>query len=353
VTETLHPSYFAMVMATGIVSIACHLFGYTNFALGLFWLNVVALPCLCLLTGLRLAWYPRRFLADLSDHSRGVGFFTVVAATGVFGTQLVVQLGAPQLAVWFWGLAIVLCLLLTYAIFTCLTIKTVKPTLAEGINGAWLVTVVATQSLSVLGSQLAGYLEPHHESVLFFSLACWLAGGMLYIWMISLIFYRYTFFVMNPADLTPPYWINMGAVAISTLAGTFLVAEAERFPFLASLLPFLKGMTLLYWSTATWWIPMLATLGIWRHVFCRFPLQYGPLYWGGVFPLGMYTACTYRLSAIFELPFLMPIARYMLIAAVMAWGLTFYGFLRSVIRLAVAGTLRLRRRESRGGVSRK
>jgi len=52
----------------------------------------------------------------------------------------------------------------------------------------------------------------------------WLWGGMLYIWMISLIFYRYTFFKFSPGDLQPPYWINMGAMAISTLAGARLIA---------------------------------------------------------------------------------------------------------------------------------
>jgi Voltage-dependent anion channel len=44
---------------------------------------------------------------------------------------------------------------------------------------------------------------------------------MLYIWIISLIFYRHTFFVLEPSDLAPPCWINMGAVAISALARSF------------------------------------------------------------------------------------------------------------------------------------
>jgi hypothetical protein len=34
--------------------------------------------------------------------------------------------------------------------------------------------------------------------------------------------YRYTFFKFSPGDLTPPYWINMGAMAISALAGSLL-----------------------------------------------------------------------------------------------------------------------------------
>src|SRR5687768_18465669 len=98
---------------------------------------------------------------------------------------------------------------------------------------------------------------PAAPDVLLFCLVLWLGGGMLYIWIISLIFYRYTFFPMSPSDLAPPYWINMGAVAISTLAGVSLIGAAAQAPLLADLLPFLKGLTLLFWATATWWIPML------------------------------------------------------------------------------------------------
>ena len=47
-------------------------------------------------------------------------------------------------------LAAVLWLLLIYTIFTALTIKRNKPSLAEGINGGWLLAVVSTQSIAVL-----------------------------------------------------------------------------------------------------------------------------------------------------------------------------------------------------------
>jgi hypothetical protein len=33
-------------------------------------------------------------------------------------------------------------------------------------------------------------------------------------------------------------------------------------------------------ATATWWIPMPVILGVWRHVYRRFPLKYSPMYWG-------------------------------------------------------------------------
>jgi tellurite resistance protein TehA-like permease len=191
-----------------------------------------------------------------------------------------------------------------------------------------LVAVVAAQSVVVLGAQLAAGLAPYQPQVLLFCLVVWLGGGMLYLWIISMIFYRYTFFVLTPSDLAPPYWINMGAAAISTLAGTMLIGAAAQSPVLGQVLPFLRGMTLMWWATATWWIPMLLILGVWRHVYRRFPLRYDPLYWGAVFPLGMYTACTARLSQSIEAPFLFAIPRVFIYLALAAWALALAGMLR-------------------------
>ena len=157
------------------------------------------------------------------------------------------------------------------------------------------------------------------------SLAMWLGGGMLYLWIIALIFYRYTFFTLAPSDLAPPYWINMGAAAISTLAGTLLIAAGKDSPVIVEILPFVRGLTLMWWATATWWIPMLLVLGAWRHVYRKFPLRYDPLYWGAVFPLGMYTAATFRLSRAVEAPYLVEIPRWFVWVALTAWGAAFVG----------------------------
>jgi hypothetical protein len=113
----------------------------------------------------------------------------------------------------------------------------------------------------------------------------WLGGGMLYLWIIALIFYRYTFFTISPSDLAPPYWINMGAAAISTLAGTMLVAAAPHSPVLEQVLPFVRGLTLLWWwATATWWIPMLSILGVWRHGYPPLPAALRPALLGRRLP---------------------------------------------------------------------
>jgi tellurite resistance protein TehA-like permease len=127
----------------------------------------------------------------------------------------------------------------------------------------------------------------------------------------------------------------MGAMAISTLAGAQLAQNASHAPFLAALLPFLKGFTIFYWATGTWWIPMLVALSIWQHLIKRFPLRYGPLVWGAVFPLGMYTVATRQMAAALELPFLNSVLPTIFAVALLAWMLACVGLIRDLSKLVL------------------
>ena len=325
----LSPAYFALVMATGIVSIASDREELHTIAAVLLWLNAAQYLLLWILTAWRLLRYRRALLDDLTDHQAAPGFFSAVAATGVMGNQLIVT-GAYDLALAFWIFGLFLWIILTYAIFTTLTIKETKPTLDQGITGAWLLAVVATQSMALLSALLARHFEqPVRLDINFVALSMWLWGGMMYIWMISLIFYRYTFFKFSPADFSSPYWINMGAMAISTFAGSLLIENAADAAFLETLIPFLRGFTIFFWATGTWWIPMLLILFVWRY--SNIPLKYDPLYWGAVFPLGMYAVCTFEMVRAMNLDFLLPVAHVFVYVALLAWAATFVGLIRSLV----------------------
>jgi tellurite resistance protein TehA-like permease len=332
VVAELPPVYFAMVMATGIVSIASHYMGLSFVALPLLWLNTVCYVFLWGLTLARLAFYPRRLLGDLKHHLSGAGFFTMVAGTCVLGSQFVILLQAYWWGLLLLGLGVALWGIFIYGVFFALIVKEIKPPLETGISGVWLVAVVSTQSVSILSGLLAPQMA-HRVLVLFFSYCMFLVGGMLYILIITLIFYRFLFFSLKPEALTPPYWINMGAVAISTLAGANLILLGQGVEFLDRIISFTLGMTLFFWSAATWWIPLILLLGAWRYLVRRVGFSYDPQYWGMVFPLGMYTACTFKLADAMQLGFLLQLPRYSIIAALVAWALTFAGFVRSLIRV--------------------
>jgi tellurite resistance protein TehA-like permease len=327
----LFPGYFSLVMATGIISIAAHLLEMQSLARVMLALNIVAYVVLWLLLLIRLIRYFPLVKADITDHVRGPGFFTVVAGTCVLGTQLVIVAGQYAAACVLWLLGLLLWVLIMYTFFTSVTVRENKPALESGLNGSWLIPVVATQSISVLGTLLANHFDAYQEPLLFLTLCMFLLGCMLYLLLITLIFYRFTFFNLTTASLTPPYWINMGAVAITTLAGARLILSAPDWDFLSEIMPFLKGFTLFFWAAGTWWIPLLFILGFWRHVYKRFPFVYDPQYWGMVFPLGMYTVCTFQLSKAINFERLLLIPRYFIYIALAAWLVTCIGLIRSLL----------------------
>ena len=332
------PAYFALVMATGMLSIACYDEGLIRLSWVFLSTAAVALLVVTGITLLRLVWFPRSAYYDFTDHSRGVGFFTIIAGVTVLGSALrtITALFTVPYALWILGIS--LWTFLTYSIFATFIIKRNKPPLRTGLNGGWLLAVVATDSVALLTLVLLPDFRGRSAPLLFLALAFWLCGGMLYIWMISLLFYRYTFYVHFPSDVLPWYWVDMGAMAMATVVGDLLVQRIHGSSF-ADLMPFIKGFTIMFWATATWWIPMLLIFSVWRHCVPPVPLVYSPSYWSIVFPLAMYAVATDRIAELSEIAFLHVIARCFVYIAITLWALIGLGMVREILNLWLPKTL--------------
>jgi tellurite resistance protein TehA-like permease len=139
------------------------------------------------------------------------------------------------------------------------------------------------------------------------------------------VFLRWTFLELDPSEASPPAWIAAGAVAIVVLAGSTLLLAKSASPRIERLVPFIEGVVVLAWATATFWFPLMIAIGVWRHVIRRLPLTYHPAYWASVFPLGMYGAATYRMRTAIDLHELAWLPKVTLVIALGAWLLTFAG----------------------------
>jgi tellurite resistance protein TehA-like permease len=206
------------------------------------------------------------------------------------------------------------------------------PQAADIVHGGWLLAIVGAESLVTLGSAIATALHGFSPAFLVLLHMIWGIGLGLYGIFIVLFSRRMFLLAVDADDVTASLWIVMGAAAISANAGSALVLSNSEIPFLHSMRPFVDGMTLLVWAWATWWIPLLLLLGLWKHGVRRKPLTYTPLLWSLVFPLGMYSLATFRLALTAGFPPLRVLSHAMSWIALAAWATTAAAFVATTWR---------------------
>jgi tellurite resistance protein TehA-like permease len=325
--DTLYPGAFALVMATGIISNALYLENVHALSGFLYAVNLLVYPWLLAATLLRALRVPRALWSDLTNPRLVFSFFTMVAASDVLGAGIALR-GYIGIAVLLWLLAFMLWFVLIYLSFGVLTFLNTAHG-ANVVHGGWLIAIVGTQSLVVLGTQIAPALGA--AAPLFFVLLhmLWGIGLALYGIFITLFSHRIFFFDIEPDDITPLLWVVMGAAAISTNAGSTLILTDSGVRFLISMRGFIDGVTLIMWAWATWWIPLLLLFGIWKHVVCKVPIRYTPMFWSLVFPLGMYALASLRLSLAADVSALRMMSATMVWVALAAWAVTAVGLITS------------------------
>jgi len=336
--QALHPGNFAMVMASGIISIG---FGAMEMPLIADVLYGFALCAWVALLGLSLAravLYGGVVRVDLLNPRMVFSYFTLVAATDIVGL-LLHDRGHADLALTCWMFAFAIWCLLLYLAFSVLTFLSHEHNV-NIVHGGWLISIVGTQSLVLLGARIAPDLGPYAGTMMVEIHMLWGLGLIFYGIFVALFCYRIFFLTLKPQDISPLLWVIMGAAAISANAGTSLLSGDSGLPFLAAQRPFIDGVTMMIWAWGTWWIPMLFLFGIWKHGVNHQPLNYEPIMWSFVFPLGMYAVASARLGLAVEFPPLQWISQVMIWVALGAWACVLAGLARRLIAVARALLMR-------------
>lgn len=102
------------------------------------------------------------------------------------------------------------------------------------------------------------------QARLFTGLALFLLGAGFYAVLIAMIVARWLFLALRLEQMQPSDWINMGAAAIAMLARVRLLSAMGSDPLLGQVREALYAATILLWTVASWWIPLLAGLTLWR-----------------------------------------------------------------------------------------
>ncbi|MBC6989506.1 tellurite resistance/C4-dicarboxylate transporter family protein [Hymenobacter sp. BT491] len=321
------PAYFAMVMSTGIISLAAKELEMEGIAEAFFYLNLLIYPLFLLLLVLRAFLDFKGLWAELTSHAKGANFLALVPATCLVGSQFVQLRHNQAVGNALWVLALASWLVLSYSFLLGVSIGEEKPDLEKGLTGSWLLLVVATESLAVLGAKLVSGWPVPLEVGFVGTVGAFLLGSLLYVVLITLLIYRLTFVRLGEEEVGAAYWISVGASAITVLAGTTLVSALDKAHVLSDIVPFVKGWSVLFWVVSSWWIPLVAGLRLWNHLRTRPAFAYSPPYWSMVFPLGMYTAATLRLAEVLPVHQLQSISAGFIYVALLAWVLAFGGML--------------------------
>lgn len=113
---------------------------------------------------------------------------------------------------------------------------------------------------------------------------------LLYLVVGVLVVARLLLYPLRPADLTPPYWVAMGATAITVLAGARIIEMVDA-PMVPATRGLIAGASVVFWVFGTWLIPpLVAGGGVWRHVVHRVPLRYEATQWSICVP-ARYVRC--------------------------------------------------------------
>ncbi|MEO7127070.1 MAG: tellurite resistance/C4-dicarboxylate transporter family protein [Nakamurella sp.] len=319
------PDAFALVMATGIVSVAADDHGYRPVGAVLAALATAAFAVLAIAWGWHFLTHRGDVIADFRDPDVALRMFTFVAGACVLG---VVWLREPSI-VWIFAA----CAGAGWLLLIPLSARDVRSRprteLRNHVHGAWLLVSVATSGLATT----AGDLAAGHSIgwLLYLGIVAWVVAWVLYVAVTYLILWRVWAQPFRAESIAPDAWILMGALAISALAGAHLLEASRALAPSAVVSDAVQGAMMVVWIVATAWIPVLTAAQVWRLIRVPRSLQFANVWWSAVFPLGMYASATAAIAHDLRLAVLPSISLVFTWIGLAAWLAAAVGLVRKSV----------------------
>jgi tellurite resistance protein TehA-like permease len=323
--DAIPPASGAVVMGTGIVSIALSLDGHETISRIVLVFDAVFWVTLSVLLPARATRDRTRFRSDV----RTPAALTSAAGTAVLGTRL-------SLLGWHWAGAAL------FVIAGALWLALLVPVLTNWRTptvGASLVLTVSTESLAVLAAVLATR-DPAH-GLLIAALAPFVLGLAFYVFVIA------RFDLRQLSVGRGDHWITGGALAISTLAAARLTIGAKALGTLGGGGGALRDLALGLWVVTMLWLPVLLLAEVLRP-----RLGYDVRRWSTVFPVGMYAACSFAVGTAAHASAVTSFARVWVWVALAVWTAVLAAMLRRAVQV-VHGGQRPSAPDGREGVARR
>ncbi|MGH2858477.1 MAG: tellurite resistance/C4-dicarboxylate transporter family protein [Solirubrobacteraceae bacterium] len=305
--DSIPPASGAVVMGTGIVSVALLLDGQRILSDVLMVIAAVAWVALAVLLPGRALRDRERFIVDLRHPTA----LTSIAGTGVLGTRL-------TLAGWTGAGAAML--VAAVAIWVGLVPHVLRhwqlPT-----TGASFIVTVATESLALLTATLADVTRT--AWLLYVALGPFLLGLGLYVMVLRRFQFRQL--VVGIGD----HWVTGGALAISTVVSGRIGLAAHRTGTLWGGHGPLEVGALVLWCLTMVWLPALLAAELLRP-----RLRYSVRRWSTVFPVGMYAACSFFVGRLSGTGGIVDFGRVWVWVALAVWLAVFCGMLGRIPALA-------------------
>lgn len=322
------PSWFTVIMGTGITSVLLYNFPYQAkwlqyIAYIVFVLSLVLFVLFCIISVIRYARWPIlfRFLLRHTTHSMFLGAFSLAFIT-VVNAAIVTILPSWgysfALFIWaMWWIASITCVFMSISI-TVVQFTRHEHTLAT-VTGVMIIPVIGPIVASGAGANMASMLPSAHARLtLVLSYIMWGIGFVLVMMTFAMFYQRLTIHKIPPAAMVVTIFLPLGPMGQASFAllklssvlldicrqsGAAFVGISELSPDEARIMALgLYGASiasgLVLWGFALAWaiIAICLIVDLWMVSELAFNIGW----WGFVFPVGQFCLATSQLAKEFN-----------------------------------------------------